>query len=641
MRFNEAQVRLQREVEWFESRNLPVRLWMLKSRRAGLSTGVISKIHHRVTNVENTFALIVANQDGPAKNVLKIARIMWMNTPPELRPRIAKSLCDVPPLSKIEFPEMNSGYHVASAKSVDQYVSFGFKIIHCTEVSRFSQGDQLFSSLYPTLGFDPQSMFFGESTALGQGNFFHEQCLNAREQQGRGSGEYGGFRLLFIARHEMSRSFRVAIKDDAERARLRDSLTKEEREIMTAYPSIGLEQIKWERTIRAGAPYNRNPDQFEQDYPNSFEEAFLASGVTVFGKNAIKTLSRRKRDPDFAGDVYWGDPDLQLGSKQHPYELVRRPVILSPGDAKARGFRSNVNEGYRDNLKIFRRPMRGERLFIGADVGRGDMSTNDGDYSTVVVCALNDGLGRDEVIVTWRGKCNAIHFAELVSALAWWLRYQVGDAVIAPLLTVEFNGDGVAANYEIDKRDLYDHTFRYFNPGQRGSKPSNHIGWESNGKTKPLMVTNTVNHVQRDLIDIPDEEIITQMSIYRKLTEYEDAGSYGGVGGHDDFVTALEIAIVTMRRQDLHYGTATRHLSAEDTNDEIARYARSDAAAAFDAFEPRADSRFARAEILDGRVIGPLGELDAENLVAGGDWRAWDADHPDAFAGDALAWDPW
>jgi hypothetical protein len=640
IRFNEAQVRLEREIEWFESRERPVRLWILKSRRAGLSTGCLCKVHHRVTTGENTNALIVANQDGPAKNLLNICRIFWMNTPRELRPPIPSFLRDTPPESYMKFPTRLTGIYTASSKSLDQYVSFGFKVIHCSEVSRYTQGDVLFSAIYPTLGHDPASIFFGESTALGQGNFFHEQCLNAREQQGRGGGEYGNFRLLFIARQEMSYSFRVAFKDDDERRRLAASLTKAERELMAAFPSIGLEQIKWERTIRAGAPYNRNPDQFEQDYPTSFEEAFLASGVTVFGKAAIRTLSRRKRDPEFVGDVYWGDPDHELGTKQHPYDLVRRPLVLSKGDAQSRGYRSNVNEGWRDNLKIFRRPRRGERLFVGGDVGRGDMSTEGGDFSTLVVVALNEDGGKDEVLLTWRGHCNPVHFAELSSALCWWLRYQVGDEVVAPLLTIEWTGPGTTTNYEIDKRGLYDHTFRYFNPGSKGSKPTNHIGWESNGKTKPLMVDITTMHVQRDLIDIPDEDIITEMSIYRRTSDYDDKNSYEGVGGHDDLVTGLEIAVVTMRRQDLNYGSyVAKHLSAEPTDDDVARYGRGAPLEPFDQISR--DSAFVRPTIREGRVLSVVGEVDVENLVAGGDWRNFDETAPSGAYEDSSGLLDW
>lgn len=640
MRFNFAQVRLHAEIEWFRKHNRPVRLWILKSRRAGLSTGCVAFMYHRISTATDTKALIVANQDVPARNILNISRLMWKNCPPDFRPPLPAFLKNEPPKKYMEFPTRNTEIRIASAKSVDQYVSFGFKLVHASEVSRYTSGDALFSSLYATLGFDPASAFFGESTALGQGNFFHIQCLEAKEHQGRGGGEYGGFRLLFIARHEMSESFRLPFDDDAERRRLVASLTQGERDMMKQYPSIGPEQIKWERAMRAGAPYNKNPDQWEQDYPNSFEEAFLATGITVFGKNTIKRLSQRKRPPEFEGDIYWGEPDHgKLGQKKHAHEDVRRPVILSPGDARARGFTSNVNEGYRDNLKIFRSPRKGERLFIGGDVGRGDVSTKNGDFSTLVVIAMNENGGRDEVIATWQGHCNPMHFAELSSALAWWLRYQVGDTVISPLLTLEFNGPGTTANYAIDHQNLYDNTFRYFDPSRRGSAPTNHIGWESNGKTKPLMVDITVRHMQRDLMDVPDEDVILEMSIYRKLDDLGDAQSYGGVGGHDDFVTALEIATVTMRRQDLNFGSS-RVRSASPEDGDIVQYGR-EALSAFDPFDG-GDSPIVATR--DSRIITALGAADVENLVADGDWRNYDSEHPtgssEGWSG-SDGWDPW
>lgn len=619
IRLNEAQVRLEAEIKWFEKRRRPVRLWILKSRRAGLSTGVLCRVYHRVTNVENTNALIVANQDIPARNLLQICRIIWMKQDPRFRPPLPAHLANVPPKDHMDFPTLNSGFRTGSSKSLNQFVSFGFKIVVATECARYTQGDELFSAIYPTLSTDPQSMFFGESTALGQGTWFHENCLNAKLQQGDGEGEYGGFRLLFIAVQDMVKSYSIAFEKADEKKRFIASMTKEESDIQRVYPQCSYEFFKWRRSMFAGAPYNRNPDQFDQDFPMSFDMAFLASGSSIFGKSTIKRLSMRVRDPEFMGDIYWGTPRSR-GEKGSARDEVRRPQILSEGDAIGRGFPSNVNDGRRRQLKIFRKPRKNERIFVGGDVANGDPNTPNGDFSTLVVIAMNENGGSDEVIMTWRGKCNPVVFAELGSALCWWIREQVGDSVMAPLLTMEWNREGGrTVNYEIDLRNLYDNNFRYFDPGKAGSKPTNHLGWDSNDKTKPIMVDIMCRHVQLDLIDIPDAEMISEMSNYRRTNNIEGDG-FEGIGGHDDLVSAFGIALVTMRRQDLNYGHHSGdQLSAADRDD--LPTAMGEAPSAWDPYDAR--EPLIRT-ISDLRLMTSSGMIDLERAVAGGDWRDYE-----------------
>ena len=54
--------------------------------------------------------------------------------------------------------------------------------------------------------------------------------------------------------------------------------------------------------------------------------------------------------------------------------------------------------------------------------------------------------------------------------------------------------------------------------------------------------------VDQDLIDIPDEELVRQMSSYRQLDSFGDSSSYGGSSGkHDDLVSAFQIMCALMR----------------------------------------------------------------------------------------------
>ncbi len=277
--------------------------------------------------------------------------------------------------------------------------------------------------------------------------------------------------------------------------------------------------------------------------------AFLSSGSMVFGRKHIKRLLTRVCEPIWRGDVFWGDDDEE--QRRNPHMACRKPHVLTRADAMAAGRKSHTNERTYNNLKVWKWPTKGDRLFVCGDVGGGDPDTRYGDYSVLAICRMDDTFdGRDEVIMTWRGHLNPVYFGELSSALSWWLLKKVGDSVRSPELVLEWNGPGVSANTTIDRQNLYPHTFRYIQPGVHGQPKTKHIGWESNAKTKPQMVNFTQRHIELDRIWIGDELMVEELSSYRQLDDYGDSSSYGGdAGTHDDSVTALEIGIVRMRQE--------------------------------------------------------------------------------------------
>jgi hypothetical protein len=546
---------LYRTKQWFNDHRMPVRIVICKSRRAGLSTGVEALIYDDTTTYPNTKSLIVANERNPSENVLAMCTLFWRHTPEyldaekriRLRPFLPKSFNNNPPKDRLEFDEpLSSRIILATARSLDAYLGFGFRNIHATEASRYADGHELFRALYPTLSTDVDSSLYIESTPNGQegrGRWFYEQVMDA---YARKNTQYGEMRLVFIPWQDMTYSFAIPFESPEKRSAFERSLMPTERDVMKRFPKVTLEQMKWRRMMLAGPTFNRDEDTFDQEYPTSLAESFLLSGHSVFGRSDIKRLMANARPPIWEGDVFWGDSD-ESNRKLPIHEAVRRPHFLTPGEAKAQGREPHTNEKTYKNLKVWRWPKPGERIFIAADVGGGNPQTRDGDFSVVQVGVLNE-LSRDEIIMKWKGHLNPIAFAELISALAWGVRLRVGENVVAPLLAPEWNGPGVATCTYIDKQNLYPNLYRYQQPGIHRMPPSKHVGWESNAKTKPIMVQHTLRMVQRDIIDIPDMETIIEMSSYRQHDSMGDEGSWGGAAGrHDDDVSALQIFCALVR----------------------------------------------------------------------------------------------
>src|SRR5208283_1289194 len=106
---------------------------------------------------------------------------------------------------------------------------------------------------------------------------------------------------------------------------------------------------------------------------------------------------------------------------------------------------------------------------------------------------------------------------------------------------------GKATCVHIDHYNLYVNQYRYQAPGVHGMPSSKHVGWESNAKTKPLMIGYSVRMVEADMIDIPDEDTVMEMSSYRQTDRFGDECSYKSIGMHDDHVSAFQIGCAMLR----------------------------------------------------------------------------------------------
>jgi len=544
-------MRLYEAHQYFRERRMPVRIIVVKARRVGLSTGVESLLFHDTITNPLTNSLIVTHLLKPSENVLNMCSRFWKNIPEhvvynidgkpmkfDVRPRLLAKYQGTPSSDKMEFDEpLLSNIYICSAKSYDAYLSFDFQNVHFSEASRFDNAEEAFRSIMPTLGEAQHSAVYIESTAAGKsgkGEWFCEQAEDAFYRGGR--TRYGQMKLVFVPWHEMRKSFMIPFADDDERRTFKYELKSQERDIMKQFPHVTLEQMKWYVAKHNDPPYNKRPELFMQEYPGTLTEAFLSSGESVFSVPSLTRLSANTKEPLWRGDIYWGESDSQ-NRMDSLYNLVRRPKFRSIGESRADGFAPHDAEKTADCLQVWRWPGKGERLVIGADIGAGNPLTDKGDYSTACVLATSD-FGRDELIMTWRGKINTIAFGHVLSALGWGCMNLVGSTGYV-ILAPEWTGPGNATCTEIEHNKLYP-LWHFRAPGIEGNPQTKHIGWESGQKTKGFAVNTMVQAVETNSVNIYCEELVMEMSSYRLLSRIDD--EYGGENRHDDLVSSFYIA---------------------------------------------------------------------------------------------------
>ena len=215
---------------------------------------------------------------------------------------------------------------------------------------------------------------------------------------------------------------------------------------------------------------------FKQEYPSDEEEAFIFSGRPRFDINILRDLKTK----------------------------VRKPLY---------------KEGL---LDIYHEVDKTSNYVMGVDTSEGKV---DGDKSSVLI--LNCKTFR--VDAEYNGLLEPDILANHVEA--WGKKFNEALAV------VEINNHGLATINELKKNygNIY---FR-----KSFDKPSNTwkelIGWQTNLKTKPLMISN-LSQALRDGLDIPSTEVIDELINF----VYQDDGSMSAsVGKKDDRVMALAFAI--------------------------------------------------------------------------------------------------
>ena len=176
-------------------------------------------------------------------------------------------------------------------------------------------------------------------------------------------------------------------------------------------------------------------------------------------------------------------------------------------------------------LKVFQRPQPGLRYAIGCDVAEG---LELGDFSTAFVIDSNYNQ-----CATWCGHIDPDLFGRHMAKLA----RHYNNA----LLAIEINNHGHAAAAAV-KNAGYNNVFVRLIKEQRSEAPTKKIGWQTNSKTKMLMLDEFVAMVRDETINLRDDEIIKEMMA---LTVEPDGNV--NLNGKDRVVSAC-IAIQALKQ---------------------------------------------------------------------------------------------
>lgn len=451
-----------------EARKTHQKIIILKARQVGVSWDEAGDALHtaKFSNYSNTLILSKSQEDSNL--VLNRARFLDGQLPEWLRSRYGKSND-----SLLEFPRRDSRI-VALPATEDAGRSDTATKVKLDEYAAFKAAEINYSAIMPTVGAGGQVEII--STAKGFGNQFYRIWQKAQEPGfdvdangvwiGKAEGRNGYLALFF-----------------------------------PWFLRPGRDQDWYDRQAE-----DLEPDILHQEYPNTPEEAFRATGRPVF------TVS---------GDV---DPALKPLSREQIDDNPALRPLLGLVDRRL--------------LTLYRPPRQKGRHLGGADVAEGLASR---DASCCVVLDPTDFA----VVAYYWGHPDLDEFADHLDLIGTAYpgllaveRNNHGHAVLVRLRQILGSGPTAYTLYhEVDTAHLPAGVLQIGREKPR-------LGWLTTRKTKPLMITDLAEALRKQWLRIGEPRLLAEIRRY----ETKDDGSTGAPDSyHDDGVMALALAFQMLK----------------------------------------------------------------------------------------------
>lgn len=466
----------------------PIRLVVLKGRQQGASTLIEAWQLWRVTQAKAKRAFVLAHDADATTTIFGQAKLGYDKLPDHLKPSVKASN-----KRELAFGGLDSSITVATAGGVSIGRSKTLQYVHASEVGFWaaSSAEKNWNGLHQCVPNVPDSAIFVESTAQGMGNLFHRLWSDAE----KGASEFDPVFVPWFWQPE----YRLEAPADFER-------TPEERKVGEKF-GLDDDQLFWRR--RKIAAVGR--DLFNQEYPNTPQDAFLTSGRPVF------------------------DPVLLYPRIDEAPQPLYRMAMETNEHNEDEFVEHSLGE-----LLVYVKPELGGTYYVGADVAEG---LRTGDYS---VAQVLDGSKRQ--VAVWRGHIYPDAFANVLAALG----RLYNEATVA----VELNNHGILTANVLAKTLEYPGVWTDTVVDKITDEETVRLGFTETKLTRPMILNKLRADVRDWTIKIYDEVTLKEMLTF-VVTPADRMEAENGA--HDDHVMALAIANHINEGEWITYRTNPKH----------------------------------------------------------------------------------
>jgi hypothetical protein len=466
-----------------------IRLFLLKARQLGVSTLIEAIIYAFTSQKENINTLIIADDIDGSNYLFEISKLFQEKCSEYLRPEEKKSN-----EKKLEFDKIHSQIFIDTAANKEAGRKYTFQIVHLSEYAYFRHPEVLMLGLSQTVPAMPKTMIIKETTA-NSFNFAKDEWDKAVN----GEIDYTPIFLPWYWADE----YRMPTPDDFlpgdktlgevtnDELILSEQMRKEDLDFIE-------ERLMWRRWCIKNNCEGK-VSNFQQEYPSTPEEAFIASGECVFDKERLRVELEANVKPIKRGNIV---------------QLVNE---------------FNFRDDPKGDFEFYEDIHTDEEYVVGGDASSGVGK----DYA----CLVAIGKRSNNTVAVFRRKVDPDILAEKARLLGSYLN----KAVVA----IENDKYGFLANARLYQN--YSNIFvQEVIDKVGGIEQKTKFGWETNSKTRPEMIGNLKADIRESATLLRDLRLVRECLTFVRDTETgkEEAQT----GCNDDMVIARAIAGAVRRR---------------------------------------------------------------------------------------------
>lgn len=522
-KLNQEQATLLNHIEFCLANDLPVRIIVLKARQIGATTFFAGLgFWFTAMNINKMYG-IVAHRLDSAESIFKKTKIFYNNLPTEIRPSTVQFSSETITFDKKDGTGINSQIKFATVnEGVFRGQTLGY--LHESECAFWEGNVQAIeNSLAPTVALKPWTIVVKESTARGYNHF--------KDDWDRAVKGISGFTPFFFGWH-MHDEYRLPVPKDF-------VMTDRELQIKKAF-NLDDEQVMWRR-YQIETHYKGNEIWFQQENPMTPQEAFIASGASVFDSDSILEGYRLAKEPK------------RVSLKSYPtFEK-----LLVWKEAETRHEKIYQQKAYFDEE---------QQKYVYRDT---DLLLEEHEYETPYTIGIDtSGMGADinqlvvinnitKEMVARYGKKNISE--ENLAKIAVEVARMYNDALIAP----EVNYSHQICNFII--QEGYKNIYVTENTVRQDMKIVGGItyGFKTTRGTKPGIISELRSHLTSNPSLIPDKEFWEEAEYYI-IEDVEKNITNAASGHHDDIVMATAIAMYV---SSSFQSPQTRRVKKKETNE--------------------------------------------------------------------------
>lgn len=361
-----------------------------------------------------------------------------------------------------------------------------------SECAKYVSTEFLDASILPAVHMQPGTAIIMESTAHPMGDWFHQQCEQAKS--GKTDMDF-----IFVPWFDFPEYARAL--DRGEKLKL----DVEEKFLVKKY-GVTEPQLKWRRIMIQKFGGDAHAEQtFEQEFPKDEESAWQSFDFHVFDQRKL----------------------FDLGKHIMPPKVIYH---VQPGPVAERwNFQMIPSNQPENTLWVWKEPEAGEIYDLGVDVAGGH---EDGDFSIVQVIHRRTR----EQVAEWMGRgLPPLQFAETAMAIGYY--YNGGQ------IGCEIEGIGFATNDAIVNAG-YPYVYIWRQRGRTIPTLTTFSGWKSQTDSKALMVARMKQDLSDGVLVFHSHRLMQEMKQFSVFMGAVGEIYRAAPGAHDDLVMAYGISIM-------------------------------------------------------------------------------------------------